>query len=193
MDKIDFKQADSKEEVYFSWWLNELMRAGYIIDWTYQPNTFLLSEKIMYMVHVQLKTKIRVDPKVLMHKHTYTPDFWIAWSLKSQGLFYNNLCDKVDLKSCAVIAQLGESYIDVKPKAWGNNSFMEVFKNNQKWTYKRHGVFVQPLVVYGGKTSVFESTFCPERFRLTDATMRKRKINFHAAGLKEFLLLGNLK
>lgn len=184
---LDFDTADSKEEVHFSWWLDELHFAGFIDDWEYQPEKFNLSPQANYPVEKQLKTKVRVDEKILMYGHTYTPDFVIYWNQRAEGVFFNNLFSGADLKKCAIIAQGDISHIDVKPKAWGNNSFMEAFKINQKWVYKTHGVFVQPVVTWGGKTSVFESTFCPDRFLLTDKTGKQRSLRFKPRTLKEFM------
>jgi hypothetical protein len=184
---LDFDTADSKEEVHFSWWLNELHEAGYISDWQYQPRTFDLSETITYGVEVQLKTKVRIDEKCLMQKHTYTPDFRISWNVDAKHLFYSNVDCGVDLKKCLIVAQGGISHIDIKPKAWGNNSFMEAFKLNQKWVYAKYGVFVQPVVTWGGATSCFESTFCPARFIYTDKTRKIRELKFTARSLDMFL------
>jgi hypothetical protein len=179
--------ADSKEEVYFSWWLDELQAAGFIRAWGYQSYSFNLSDRVQYQVKKPLKTKVRVDDKLLLHPHTYTPDFFIDWDESARGLFYNNLGDMVDIKSCAIIAQDNFSRIDVKPKQWGNNSFMEAFRLNQKWTFDRHGVYVQPVVVVGQKTSLFETTFTPRRYFTTDKSGRPRKLNYKARTLAEFV------
>lgn len=185
---LNFENADSKEEVHFSWWLDDLMKAGYVDDWTYQPQTFDLSPPIAYTVRKELKTKTKMIQKSLLQAHTYTPDFWIMWSPKAHYLFYQNIDDNNDLKKCLAIAQNHESFIDVKPVVFGRgNSFFEVFKNNQKWVWMEHGIYVQPLVVYKQKTAVFESTFCPERFRTQDKMKGKRKINFKAINLGQYL------
>ena len=84
---LDFEQADSKEEVYFSWWLDELQMAGFIRRWYYQAFSFSLSDRVQYKVKKPLKTKVRVDDKLLLHPHTYTPDFFIDWDESARGLF----------------------------------------------------------------------------------------------------------
>lgn len=185
---LDFNEADSKEEVYFSWWLEELQAAGFIRAWGYQSYSFNLSDRVQYQVEKQLKTKVRVDDRLLLHPHSYTPDFFINWDRSAKGLFYNNLGEMVDLKSCAIIAQNEVSYIDVKPSGWGyGDSFMKMFAVRQKWVYAKHQVYVQPVVVVGLKTSLFESTFTPQRYLKTDKSGRPRKLKHSPRSLTGFV------
>lgn len=185
---MDFTEVDSKEEVYFSWWLDELLSAGFIESWGYHSETFALSDRVQYQVRRQLKTKIRVDDMLLLHPHTYTPDFVVRWEKKADGVFYNNVESGKDLRECPIVAQAGTSHIDIKPKAWGRgDSFMALFSVRQKWVYDKHGVFIQPVVVTGKAGALFERTFVPERFLTTDISGAKRKINFKTLSLQEFI------
>ena len=185
---MEFTDADSKEEVYFSWWLDELLAAGYIESWAYHGRTFNLSDRVQYQVKKALKTKVRVDDRLLLNPHTYTPDFVIKWNKKSEGVFYNNVESGKDLRECPIVAQDDESHIDIKPKAWGRgDSFMALFSVRQKWVFDKHGIYVQPVVVYGCKTGLFERSFTPRRFFKTDISGQQRKINFNAVSLDQLM------
>ena len=189
---LDFKQADSKEEVYFSWWLDELLEAGYIAAHAYHPTTYDLSPNQEYSVNVHLKTKTNVEEKTLLQPHTYTPDFSIVWNPKAYGIFFYSLADGFNIKKIPLVAKLhgnmyDETVIDIKPpqSKWGK-SYMEVFSINQKWTYEKHGVYVQKVVVVGAKskktkkvtTGLFPTTFTPERYLMTDTAIKPRKLHY---------------
>lgn len=185
---MDFNDADSKEEVYLSWWLDDLLRAGFINNWAYHGRTFNLSDRVQYQVKKELKTKVRVDYRLLLNPHTYTPDFNISWDKSARGVLYQNIESMADLKECPIIAQGDISYIDVKPKAWGRgDSFMALFSVRQKWVFDKHGIYVQPVVVYGCKTGLFERSFTPRRFLRTDISGQQRKINFRAVSLDQLM------
>lgn len=188
MQNLTFENADSKEEVYFSWWLNELLDAGFIVDWEYQSKTYTLSERFQYQVCKKLKTKTKIEDRLLLHPHTYTPDFIIKWNKAAYSIFYMDIGDGMDIKKFPIVAQQGISTIDVKPAAWGRgDDFMKLFTVRQKWLFQRHSVYVQPVVVTGKKTALFESTFTPGRFLFTDKSKAARKLKFRPVMLNEFL------
>ena len=188
IQELDYNSADSKEEVYFSWWLDELFKAGYVDSWDYHSGLFKLSEKVQYQVDVKLKTKTRTDNLILLRAHTYTPDFVIVWNEKSKGIFYNNIGDMVDLKKFPFIANDDISYADVKPAAWGHgDSFTQMFVVRQKWVYAKYKIYIQPIIVTGKKSALFESTFCPQRFLLTDKSGKARKLKLDPVMVDEFL------
>lgn len=57
-------EFDSNEEMHFSWWLDQLVEAGFVKSYTLHPDPFLLSDSV---------------PEHKIRKHIYTPDFKIEW------------------------------------------------------------------------------------------------------------------
>jgi len=198
--ELTFDQADSEEEVYFSWWLEEVIEAGYVAACGYQAVKYDLSPSQLYDVDTQLKTKIRTDKKTLLQPHTYTPDFSIVWNVAARGLFYYSISDRKGLSKTPLTANSEDHYdtsvIDIKPPAFRHGaSFMALFKVNQKWVYEKYGVYVQPVVLVGSKnknkrvtTGLFPTTFTPERYLLTDKEKKKRILHYEPRSLKDFVM-----
>ena len=71
----------NKEELYFSYYLDELKKAKLIKNYTYEEETFELSPKVEfdYQKITQLKTKLKIEDKskTLFQPCTYNPDFII--------------------------------------------------------------------------------------------------------------------
>ena len=76
----------SKEELYFSWWLDELQSAGFIKSWSYELETFTLAKAKSYTWLKHLKTKTNTVAGELLKAHRYTPDFRIEWDINRPRL-----------------------------------------------------------------------------------------------------------
>ena len=64
------KDFDSKEEMYFSWYLDELVDAGYARNYDLHPREFILTNKQTVQVEKHLKTKVKIIEKTF-----YNPMF----------------------------------------------------------------------------------------------------------------------
>ena len=190
----DNEHFDSKDEIWFKWYLDELVDAGFIKAVVYQPNGYILSASKQYPIHVQLKTKIKIVKRTLLKGHIYTPDFKIIWSKTAKGIFYQEIYGREKLEA-PFIAYDGISVIEVKPN-FDMNNMTRLFTINQKWTMEKHGVYVQAIQLTpktkGGKitahkNAIFNTSFCPERFRWTDKSLKARKAGVMFGGLEQFI------
>jgi len=198
---------ESKEELWISYYLKELRAAGYVSGWEYQPKTYTLSEPIRYTWKEKLPTKIKSKHQTILQGHEYTPDFMIVWNECARHIFFNTIDDNVNLKNSPFIAHSGNNLtiIDVKP-SFDMQNMTRLFIINQKWMMDKYGLYVQKIVpvkeskhyhkignkeknVYSHSTftGIFPVTFTPERYFLTDMTMKERKIQFKAILLDEYL------
>ncbi len=174
---------DSKEEIYFLWYLDELKAAGFIDSFRYHPPSFLLSEPVKYSYSKQLKTKIKHIEKALLQPHSYRADFYIWWHPKANGFLFSNKGNKKIFPFIAhkTVNIENATVIDVKPIHDMHNMTRQ-FHINQKWVYQKLGIYVQKIV----PTKLFESTFTPERYLFTDKSLKPRKLAFQPVCLKAF-------
>ena len=78
---LDLQGYDSKEELYFSWWLDDAKKVG-IVSWHSHPKAFDLTRGTYYNF-----SGVRKSQHTLARPHTYTPDFLIVWDKeKSKSL-----------------------------------------------------------------------------------------------------------
>lgn len=132
----------SKEEVEFLQWLIEAKNNDYVIEYKYEPKTFILAPAKWHG-----KTH-------LLHKQAYTPDFFISFT------------DKFNQFSHGLHLQNNSCYVDVKgtyTKGFANSSAY-TFPILQKWLYDKYNIFVNKIVVRDNNTKkgFFSKTFVPE-------------------------------
>jgi hypothetical protein len=186
---------DSDEEKYFSWYLDELLQAGYISRWTYQPYTYRLSPIQKYSVYQQMKTGTKTKRLSLLRAHEYTPDFGIQWTEKASRIFFNGIFHGIDLKTAPFIINYDTihnkailySVIEIKP-SFDRNNMIRLFRINQKWLYDLQGVYVQEITVdkKNGR-GLFPDSFTPNEYRLTEKTKQERSLKYEPRSLKEFI------
>jgi len=199
------QEYDSNEELWVSYYLDELKQAGFISEWKSQPQEYVLSEPVTYHWTQKLHTKTRKKPYALLQGHKYTPDFAISWNSCARNVFFNTVEDGVNLKNVPFFAHSGSnlSIIDVKP-AFDMKNMTRLFTINQKWIMDKFGLYVQKIITsketkhykpyYSKKkyshstwTGLFPKTFAPERYFLTDKSGKPRKIRYDAIRLSEYL------
>lgn len=179
---------DSYEELYFSWYLDELKANGFVSDSVYQPKTFLLSEKVSYGTIKPLKTKLKEEQHTILPPHAYTPDFQFYWNPKAVGVFCKAFGDVVEYahKDCFFWANELPidcySMIDVKPM-FDMQNMTRQFIINQKWLYAKYGIYCQKVV----PEHLFERTFTPERYLKTNKSGKARSLKYKPKSLTEFL------
>jgi len=169
---------ESKEELWFSWYLNELTSAGFIDRCHYHPKPFELSEKVMYQYIKQLKTKVKHINRTLLKPHTYQADFVIIWNPKAYDIFFTESIGVDPMKYPFYATprySLGQfrSVVDIKGTFNRNESWTK-FSVSQKWVWQKYRLYVQKIVL----PDIFKKTFTPDRFRYTDAKKQKRTINY---------------
>jgi len=185
---------DSKDEEYISWWLQELKEAN-IIDFYIRGDSYSLNESLIncYTETKQLKTKTSTIQKtqVLIPLKVYTPDFEIIWNnqsnllskfttrLHTHGKYNNILYDSVRGKDNKLYYS---SIIEVKP-IYDRHNMTRLFKTNQAIMWSRHNIYVN-LLDY---QTLFEKTFTPTKYLLTEKTLKEKKIKWNVKSLEEFI------
>ncbi len=196
-------------EQYFLWYLNELKEAGYIKFFSRESFPILVTDDVKNKRYdFSLKNTVRVEEYNLFRKNTYTYDYLIIWDKKAKEIFYNLLDDNPIRIYCpfyACVDKKGEhvSFCDVKPPSgamiFGNNTTSYTFPILQKIIYTVYGIYVNksipiPLmskgaIKSGNKTALFNTTFVPKRYLLTDGGMQGREIKFKKQSLKNMSLI----
>ena len=142
--------VDSNEEVLVYKWLLHALELGIVKNFTYQPTTFVLSEKVQYKQGKKTKT--------LFQDHVYSPDFLIEVDEKHQNLI-NEFKLVFDNKI----------YVDVKGSF---NRNQRSFSIDQKWTYQKYGYYIYKL-----EPKVFFKKFgILEEFKFTQKTKKPSKV-----------------
>lgn len=150
---------DSKQEIEFFQWLEQLKYYGAIQSYIYQPESFILSQPVSF------------NKKSLLRGHIYTPDFTVTHP--NQKL----------MKDVFKYTQgLDIHYIQIKP---GFDRFHDTtkFVVNQKWTYSKYGIYVYKIQVQ----SLFLNTFVPEYSRFTEKTRKPRDKYKCTPNVKQYL------
>lgn len=170
----------TNEEKWFGYFLEELLNAGYIEAYEYQPRPFELCPESTH-------------PFKKFQRKVYTADYWIHWSYKSMEVFAS--CHNKGIPFCCDYFQ--KSYIDVKGSGFkfGLNNSDVTFPDRQAWIWHQLGIFVQKVEVSLKKKSIFEKTFLPQRIKdeeiytTTGKTWVKgdSKIKFNAINLEQYV------
>ena len=177
-------ELKSSQELYTMWWLQELQDNGFISGFSYETASFTLSEKKTNEITKHLKTKEKIVESHLLNPHIYTPDFVVFWTPKGTSKFVNHI-HSGDEKKLLISKNIQEptvTLLEVKAKVDRNNTRRE-FSLNQKWIYDKLGLYVNLFI----PETIFKNTFVPERYFLTDKSMKPRKQKWEFKTLKEFI------
>ena len=184
------KEYDSKGEIYISWWIKELIDAGYIESVEEQPESFILTEPVRRTIEKQLKTKVKEVEEFVLHGHHYTPDFKITWTQKA---FDDNMVieffGKIKKEKHHLFAFDGVTYLEAKPdslkakKSPDMLNMERLFSNKVKEVFDKHNILVE--LVYHNK--LFKTTFIPKRYLIQDKTHSNRAIKYEYKLLKYYV------
>ena len=177
------KYTDSDEEVYFSWWLDELQAAGLIERYTYNEDVFLLSDKVDNTYQEQLKTKVKDKSENLIKKHIYTPDFAIYWNDKAKGIFFG---EGKQSNYPFILVKDSISYVETKGD-FDFNNMTRLFTVNQKWLYDKEKTYINLLKISSKKNSFFDKTFTPKMYTIANKSKQKRKLHYKPKILNSYL------
>ena len=185
----------NKEELYFSYYLDELIEHKFITNYSYEEETFELLEdvKYAYRKYTQLKTKVKKQTivKSLLKPCTYTPDFVIIADKPLEG-FFNIIANNPIFISTDDL----KCYVDVKGLFAGRtNSTQYTFPLKQKWMYQKYGIYTNKVV----PEKLFAKTFTPKKVIEEEVIKRdnikkgikKRdsKLKFKVRTIEEYLKL----
>jgi|GEM_PF-2407877 hypothetical protein len=161
----------SQVEEYFSYYLEELQETGYIREWSYESDTFDLSESVSEPYLQQGKYKVLEKAEHLLHKASITADFTVVWTDKAKNIFYLDRGEPIDCNAKDIpfrINNMGAptSYIEVKGSHEANTSSSISFPYKQKWLYDKDDIYIQKIKPFAPKTKsgiLFQSTFTPKK------------------------------
>lgn len=184
--KLNLSDVDSKEEKYFEWWLDELVKNGYVKSYN-RCNSFQLIPKayIPVLKRKPLKSepnRLVLEAQHFLHPLSYTPDYDIYWEEKAIGLFVFSI-DELFVSEKTQPYFLGQktdlglySCVDVKPIFFRTqNSSSITFPLKKKMMWNKFGVYVNKTIPIG-KEELFCKTFTPERYFLQDLKPKNRSL-----------------
>tara|TARA_R110000803_G_scaffold150334_1_gene215699 strand:- start:5 stop:640 length:636 start_codon:yes stop_codon:yes gene_type:complete len=174
--KEEYPHLRSDEEVYFTWYMDDLEEAGFIDHYNYEGEVYSMTEPLFLPWTKQLATKTKDMEFSALAKSTYNPDYNIYWDNSAKGIFIPGIPSKdkpyfagsefLDLTDQC------KSTIDVKGSG-SKTSSDNIFPFKQKLMWLTHNIYVHKVI----PQQLFKKTFTPRRYFLTDVNGTKRKIN----------------
>ncbi len=201
----EFESFDSKEEWYFSLWLYELERRGFVNLSKYHPKPFILSDPVQKHYKKELKTKVKEEFAHLLSGHDYQADWIVYWNSNLVNILFSDPSipgrspkDYPFIVNWSASRGSFFSVIDVKGTFNQNDAYRR-FSIDQKWVYQKHGIYVQKIIPMPTNkekpkpaNALFVSTFMPVRATLTDVKAIDRQFKFKYKLIDEFLKEHNL-
>jgi hypothetical protein len=184
-------EYDSLDELYFMWYLDDLVTNG-IVKSYHRSKSIVLLEGRKLPLRVMLKTKVSIQlkQKLLHSSVTYTPDFIIIWSSDEKLVTRYDRQDGFENKTAMFLArEIDEelvSIIDIKPSTTFQTKYNTsyTFSVKQAILFATQGVMVEKVQV----KSLFKSSFTPTRFLRTDANRADRKIHWATKTYQEYAI-----
>jgi len=197
-------------ELYFEWWLTELMEAGNIKEWSREPETMTVVSESTYGRIKRFKRKENeIEQFNLFHSIDYTYDYFIIWNTVAEYLFYE-VTDETNVFQFGkplfvaheiVGAENGTydigSYVDVKPttsvmQRGGKVSSAVSFPIKQRMIWDNYRKYINkvvpmPMAGTGFKSALFIKSFTPKRYLITDGGQQARKIKWPTTMLKQYV------
>lgn len=178
---------DSFEELYASWYFEELKKNGYIESWSKNETPIVLTEPLLHQYVVPMK---RVADKAkyqkIMNGSEYTYDFDVVFTKKAFGIFVShvnlNHFNKVDCAFKNTFPYDRVTRVEIKG-GFDQNNMTRLAVNNIKFLYQSKRIYVNLIKI----PDLFKKTFTPKRYLLTDKSMQPRKIKFPVVTLEEFV------
>jgi hypothetical protein len=189
---------DSLQEVYFEWWLNELIKHGFLKRFErskrYNLIDSVFTPKLNFKPTKKEPQRYLLVERQFLDSWTYEPDYDLYWEEKSLNFWFTDLefLYPKDFKTIFEAKWInGEwlSIIDIKPQFFrgGSMSSSVKFPLIQKMMFSKHNIYVQKISPLG-KKGLFDNTFTPERYLLQDKRMINRKISQWTPGsIKSYL------
>jgi len=146
----------STEEKWMGYYFQELQDKGFIKKLVYQPEPFILSDKIELAFMEQLKTKTKIHNKTLISKHIYTADFEIVWDTDK---FHKDLGKDFYTEWPLFFSMMNRSFVEVKAIRDLQNMTRHFTSAIQPWIYQQYFIYVNLIKV----PDIFRDSFIPEK------------------------------
>lgn len=186
--------CDSKEEMYFTWWLKELYDAGYIETYG-KAEEIHLSFSVSKSIMSQNKGKVATRDTEIMGEHKYTPDFFIDWSEKAVDVFLNVNINPGELFMFEPVDDGNDSLVEIKP-AFDQQNMTRLAIINIKWVYAKEDKIINMIIPNNipdkgkrqKKKCLFHHTFTPLKYMQTDKSGAERSIKHPVRSLAEYIM-----
>lgn len=181
------QKYDSDEELYFTWYLDELKEYSVIIGYDYHPKPFELSPKVYHTYQKKMKIKSKLVNAFLLASHSYQADFIIRWNPDYITKIFCDISQLSPLNTPFIANRPQNSHypysvIDVKGIFSFNDTYRR-FSIEQKWVYQKYRIYVQKII----PEKLFRETFTPEKYKYTNRTEKPRKLKYTPVSIKEYL------
>ena len=163
---------DSQEEQDFYAWLLEAQEHGLISNIKYQPETFMLSNRVSLFYEKRLKTKVKECEHFLLHPHFYSPDFYFE-------IIDGRLNEFFTISKYTSNTQV---WVDVKG-VFNRFGDSKQFSINCKWMFQAYGIYIEKIV----PVKLFLKTFVPESCRYTPKKNQPVRKYIGVPTVKQFL------
>jgi len=189
----------SWHEFYVSAWADELERAGIILGYEFEPETFQLCDPLKAPFIKEGKTRDLIKDQAVLRPHSYTPDFKLLLPTDFCRVFrhydeahrgrHHGLWASTDRDGRPAV------YLEVKG-AGATTRGAEGKKReaviNQKWLFSKTGILTNFAHIGPGSRgqqgkTFFEQTFCPFRFLVTDKTLKQRRLHFTPRSIEDWI------
>lgn len=166
----------SKEEQYFAGWLDELLANRIITAYEYEPEPFVLLDKVVGTWDQQLKTKVKTKNTTLFQQVIYTTDFKVTWNTeKSDGLLTYTDGKAYQNKPLFYLPEgVNETYFEVKPNFDANN-MTRAARIKIAWVMDKYSINVELVK----PQKLFKETFYPQIYLMSDSgkSPRRKAVN----------------
>lgn len=179
----------NKEELYFNHYLAELQKHGYIYNFEYQPESFIITDSVSvrYYREIKFKKTKNMYEKHLLRDLKYTPDFKIEFTTKGYGWLFDVITHGNIISNPNAIFFCCENrrdntytgYVDTKAPERGikNDSFV-TFPIKQKILFSMFRIYVQKVVV----PDIFITTFTPAFVLYNETYSKSNKLGKFTKG-----------
>jgi hypothetical protein len=174
---------ESEPELWFLFWAFELHNKG-IIKTIRRAPSFNLTEGLdNEFVIKDMKGREVTKKQTILRPSLYTPEFEIFWGIHTYKKFvWLDGDGKITVPFVGMYDPEGvKTLVEVKPD-FDQNNMTRLFKNNQKFLWDKHKIFVNLVKI----KELFEKTFCPAEW-LHTRTGKDRKVNFTIKLLNQYL------
>lgn len=205
--KTETKEND--DEMYFTWYLDELIQFGYLKSYDREPETLIVLPAYEHTREKHyVNKKNEEDSFNLLQPITYTYDFRLIWHHSATYVFTEIFTKGKPFKFgeptfiSHYIKMHGEteiiSYVDVKPHVsaarfgGGKLASFYTFPFIQKFLMVTRGLYINKAIPknqgnFGINTCLFAKTFTPNRYKFTDQAGQLRKLKWRITPITSYV------
>jgi hypothetical protein len=185
---------DSDEELYFSYFLEELLSIGVILSYEHNPEPFVLTKGFNKEYQKILKKSTKILTQKVIGKKIYTTDFKIVWNPdKDISIIAQDIDDTILKITCPFLYKKEKqsddtiqliSYVETKG-IFDRNNMTRLFQQNKAWLFDKYQIYINLIKL----PSFFEETFTPQKYLFTKIKKDTRRLKYTPKTIKEFFNL----